>query len=72
MIVDYGGEQFIIEMKIWRGEEYNSRGEKQLTGYLDEYHIKTGYMISFNFNRNKEIGIHEIIIGEKKIIEAIV
>lgn len=30
VIVDYRGEQYIIEMKIWHGEEYNSRGEKQL------------------------------------------
>ncbi len=30
IIVDYRGEQFIIEIKIWRGNEYNKRGEAQL------------------------------------------
>jgi len=29
VIVDYSGLQFIIEMKIWHGEEYNRRGEEQ-------------------------------------------
>ncbi|MDE5698439.1 MAG: hypothetical protein K2I96_13690 [Lachnospiraceae bacterium] len=29
VIVDYQGEQFIIEMKIWRGNEYNKRGERR-------------------------------------------
>lgn len=39
MIVDYHGEQFVIEMKIWHGEEYNNRGEQQLAGYLNDYHL---------------------------------
>lgn len=72
VIVDYRGEQYIIEMKIWHGDEYNTRSEKQLLNYLDNYHINRGYMLSFNFNRNKTIGVREIIIGEKKIIEAVV
>ena len=40
--------------------------------YLDDYHVKKGYMISFNFNRKKETGVKEIIIDGKTIIEAIV
>ena len=72
VIVDYLGEQYIIEMKIWRGKEYNERGEKQLGEYLDAYHTSTGYLLSFNFNKNKETGVHEIVLGDKKIIEAVV
>ena len=72
IIVDYLGEQYIIEMKIWHGKEYNNRGENQLIEYLNDYHVKKGYMISFNFNRKKETGIKEITIDGKTIIEAIV
>ena len=72
VIVDYLGEQYIIEMKIWHGEEYRSRGERQLAGYLDDYHKGKGYMLSFNFNKNKEIGVHEMVIDGKTIIEAVV
>lgn len=72
VIVDYLGEQFIIELKIWRGSEYHERGEAQLSGYLDEYHQKTGYLISFNFNKNKQCGVKELQIGDKVIIEAVV
>lgn len=54
VIVDYNSQQYIIEMKIWHGEEYNNRGEKQLISYLDSYHQDKGYMISFNFNKNKK------------------
>ena len=68
----YHVEQYIIEMKIWHGEEYNNRGENQLAGYLDDYHQKKGYMLSFNFNKNKKIGVHEILVGDKVLVEAIV
>ncbi len=28
VVVDYRGEQYVIEMKIWHGDEYNRRGEE--------------------------------------------
>lgn len=72
VIVDYHGEQFIIEMKIWYGKEYYERGVEQLAEYLDIYQKQTGYLLSFNFNKKKEAGGFERIIGDKKIIEAVV
>ena len=72
MIIDYFGHQYIIEMKIWHGDAYNMRGEKQLSDYLDHYHLKKGYMLSFNFNKNKEIGVKKIQLGDKELIEAVV
>ena len=72
MIIDYLGHQYIIEMKIWHGDAYNMRGEKQLSDYLDHYHLKKGYMLSFNFNKNKEIGVKKIQLGDKELIEAVV
>lgn len=72
VIVDYLGEQFIIELKIWHGNEYNERGERQLTDYLEYYHKDKGYMISYNFNKSKEAGVKEIKIGNKTIVEAVV
>lgn len=72
IIVDYHGIQYIIEMKIWHGNEYNARGEQQLVDYLDAYHQKKGYMLSFNFNKNKQIGVREIVIGDKILVEAVV
>lgn len=72
MIVDYAGEQFIVEMKIWHGNEYNERGKQQLAEYLDYYHQKKGYMISFNFNKKKETGMKVITVGDKIVVEAVV
>ena len=72
VIVDYSGRQYVIELKIWRGDEYNKRGEKQLAEYLEYYHLKKGYLLSFNFNKNKNTGLKEITVDNKKIVEVVV
>lgn len=72
IIVDYHGEQFIIELKIWHGKEYQNRGRQQLFEYLEFYQKDKGYLLSFNFNKNKTIGIQTIQYSGKQIIEAIV
>lgn len=72
MIIDYLGQQYIIEMKIWRGDAYNERGEQQLLEYLDAYHLDKGYMMSFCFNKNKQPGIHTVRIGNREIVEGII
>ncbi|MDE6221805.1 MAG: ATP-binding protein [Lachnospiraceae bacterium] len=72
IIVDYHGKQFVIELKIWHGSEYNQRGEKQLFEYLDYYGADTGYLLSFNFNKNKQTGIREISRYGKHIMEVVV
>lgn len=71
VIIDYQGEQFVVEIKIWRGNAYHTRGEKQLTEYLNHYHLDKGYMLSFNFNQKKTIGVKEIRLGDKILIEAV-
>ena len=72
VVVDYCGRQYIIELKIWRGNEYNKSGENQLADYLESYHAKQGYLISFNFNVKKEIGVKWIQVDDKEILEAVV
>ena len=72
LIIDYLGKQYVIEMKIWHGNEYNTRGEEQLLGYLDDYHLDRGYMLSFNFNKNKKPGVQELHFKAHTLIEAVV
>ena len=72
LIIDYHGLQYIIEMKIWHGNEYHSRGEQQLIGYLKDYGLKKGYMLSFNFNKNKKPGVQELHFKDYTIVEAVV
>lgn len=72
LVIAYRGQQFIIELKIWRGNAYNERGEQQLSDYLDYFHLKKGYMLSFNFNKKKTVGVKGVILGDKLLIEAVV
>ena len=72
VIVDYLGQQYIIELKIWRGESYNTEGEKQISEYLDYFNLSTGYMLSFNFNKKKETGLKRVEVGDKVLFEVTV
>ena len=73
IIIDYLGQQYIIELKIWRGQSYNERGEKQLSEYLEHYNLKTGYLVSFCFNKNKQSGLlPPVELNGRTLIEAIV
>lgn len=72
MIIDYLGTQYIIEMKIWRGESYNERGENQLFDYLDFYHATKGYLLSFCFNKNSKPEARTIAQDGREIVEVVV
>lgn len=73
LIIDYLGHRYIIEMKIWRGNSYNQRGEQQLVEYLDRYNESTGYLLSFCFNKDKQQGLRPpVVINDRTLIEAVV
>ena len=72
LVIYYMGEQNVIELKIWRGNAYNERGEEQLSNYLEYFHLTRGYMLSFNFNMKKKPGMREARIDGKTIVEAVV
>ena len=53
VVVFYGAEEYIIELKRWYGEKKDTEGIKQLADYLESRSQKKGWLISFCFNRNK-------------------
>ena len=72
VVIHYNGKRYIIELKIWHGDRYNEKGEKQIAEYLDYFGLNKGYMLSFNFNKKKEIGVKRVMIGDKVLVEGIV
>ena len=66
------GWQYVIEMKIYHGDSYNRRGEEQLADYLETYHLEKGYLLNFNFNKNKEPGIKTVICKGTSLLETMV
>jgi hypothetical protein len=51
IVVTYGKEEFIIELKIWYGEEYRQAGLGQLKMYLQSRNTKEGYLLTFDFRQ---------------------
>lgn len=54
LVVTYGSEEFIIELKIWRGEKYEELGRDQLASYLTARGASEGYLVTFDFSKKRE------------------
>jgi len=67
IVITYLNQRYVLELKIWRGEKYHRKGLKQLNDYLDKYSLKQGYLLIYNFNKNKEYKQEEIVFRDKHI-----
>ena len=54
LVITYGTERFILELKIWKGTLYNEEGAEQLKGYMDKFNEEKGYLLTFDFRKNPE------------------
>ena len=52
IVVDFAHEQFIIELKLWRGEVEHERAYEQLAGYLRSKSHTEGYLLTFDFRKS--------------------
>lgn len=74
IVVTYGNEEHIIELKIWHGDQYRKDAIRQLEGYLDSRSNETGYLVSFSFNQQKDYtrGWLAVDETEKNIFEIVI
>jgi hypothetical protein len=75
IVLDYNQEQFIIELKIWNGEEYKKKAYAQLLDYMKSKNINTGYLLTFDFRKevNKERKAEWVDLdGGKRIFDVVV
>jgi len=56
IVVDFGRDQFIIELKLWYGGSRHQQAYEQLLGYMDSKNAQAGYLLTFDFREevNKE------------------
>ncbi len=51
LVVTYGSQEFVVELKIWRGEKYEQSGRDQLAAYLATRGMTEGYLVTFDFSK---------------------
>jgi len=54
IIVLFADEKFIVELKIWRGEEYHNQGIGRLKDYMRRENANKAYMLIMDKTRHKE------------------
>jgi hypothetical protein len=69
VVIQYNQNKYVIETKIWHGDAAHQKGLKQLKNYLNIKGLDKGYLLIFNFNKNKEYSNEKYIIEEKEIFE---
>ena len=67
IVITYNMKRYVVELKIWHGGRYHQEGLQQLNDYLDIYSLTKGYMLIFNFNKNKEFKSEIITFRDKDI-----
>jgi hypothetical protein len=74
LVVDFAKEQFIVELKLWRGEANHEEAYEQLAGYLDSKGTDTGYLLTFDFRKgeNKQPRAEWVEFGGKRIFDVVV
>jgi hypothetical protein len=72
VVVFYGGEEHIVELKIWHGEQAATEAYDQLTGYLMARGQKEGYLLSFCDNQKAPRERKTLMHNDCKITEVIV
>ena len=74
VVVDYGRDQFIIELKRWDGPKEHKKAYNQLVNYLKSKHADTGFLLTFDFRQesNKERRAEWVEVDGRKIFDVIV
>jgi hypothetical protein len=75
LLVLYEGKEYVIEIKIWRGEAYESRAFDQVARYAKARHARVDYVVSFcdlmkaprenSVFMHNGIEIHEYVVAYK-------
>lgn len=68
IVITYGSHRYVIELKRWEGEIYHQKGLQQLSDYLDTYNLKKGFLLIFDFRKNKSYKEEQIKFQDKDIL----
>ena len=74
IVVDYGTEQFIIELKLWKGDSRHNEAYTQLLSYMSSKGASDGYLFTFDFRlvKNRERRAEWIAIDGRRIFDVVI
>ncbi|MBF0451826.1 MAG: hypothetical protein HQK75_14070 [Candidatus Magnetomorum sp.] len=69
ILIVIAGHQYVVELKIWRGQKAHEKGKQQLYEYLKIKALDKGWLIIFDFTQkgSKKWKTEKTTIFEKKI-----
>lgn len=67
IVITYLSNKYLVELKIWRGEEYHKKGLNQLSDYMNIQGLDTGFLVIYNFNKGKEYNQERVNYDGKEI-----
>jgi hypothetical protein len=67
IVVVYQNMRYVIELKRWYGEEAHQKGLQQLSDYLDIYSLKQGFLLIYDFRKEKQSSEECIQFKDKEI-----
>lgn len=74
-------QSYIFEIKFWPARVRTKKGfleavkkllSEKNTLYLSYFNLKKGYILRFNFNKKKKIGVKKFNVGDRVLVEAVV
>ena len=74
VVVDYGREQFVLELKLWKGETAQDKAYEQLLGYMKSKNLDKGYLLTFDLRKewNKSPKAEWVQVDGNQIFQVIV
>ncbi|OQY47615.1 MAG: hypothetical protein B6242_04675 [Anaerolineaceae bacterium 4572_78] len=67
IVITYHDKRYVLELKRWYGIKLHQVGLLQLSDYLDSYSLKEGYLLIYDFNKNKTYKQEQIKFQDKQI-----
>lgn len=67
LVITCANKRYVVELKRWYGPKAHQKGLHQLSDYLDIYSLKQGYLLIYDFTKNKEYKQEHIEFKDKQI-----
>jgi len=67
IVITLKSRRYVLELKRWYGSKAHQEGLNQLCNYLETYSLKQGYLLIYDFRKNKTYKQEEIAVGDKRV-----